>query len=322
MTQPPAGGPPQQWGPNPGQMPTRVMGTHRAPPSGQDAPAPYPQVPQEYPQPASPPAPDPRQPMSQLPVPPQQAPRPPMQPHPQPSPHAPIPPQAGPGYGPQIPVGGLPVGVGPGGMGPGGMGPGGMGPGHPPPGGPRRNWGAITAISLGVVAVLAIAALAITLIVQNTGNDTTVATGIGSTTPGTGTGPTGSNPTGSNPTGSNPTSGEATAPTTGDPTVAYAVAEAMQRYLDALNARDLTRMRSAVCSEVRDEVPSPSNNGGTIVLDRLALRSVTGDVATSDVVIHTEVGSQSSAPDTKQASFRLEQGTWFYCPGTEADIGI
>ncbi|WLP89777.1 hypothetical protein [Gordonia sp. NB41Y] len=314
MTQPPAGGPPQQWGPNPGQMPTRAMGTHQVPPSGAGAPQPYPRVPQGYPQPGNPPAPAPRQQVPQQPVPGQPVPGQPMPQ--QPFPYAPVPPQAGPAYGPPGPAGGPP------GMGPGGMGPGGMGPGMPPPGGPRRNWGAITAISLGVVAVLAIAALAITLIVQNTGDGTTVAsdpttstTGSGSTAPSTGTDPGGSNPT-------EPDSTSGDVPAAGDPTVAYAVAEAMQRYLDALNARDLTRMRSAVCSEVRDEVPSPSNNGGTIVLDRLALRSVTGDVATSDVVIHTEIGSQRTAPDVKQASFRLEEGTWFYCPGTEADIGI
>lgn len=194
-----------------------------------------------------------------------------------------------------------------------------MPPGGQPPGGPPRpprNTGIVAAIVVGALAVIAIVALGVTLLVVNAGtNGGPVAQESTATSARTG----GSPDTPDNGVGGLPTSPGSSSMPDGDPTTAYALADAMKRYIDAGNARDVNRMRAAVCSAARSTVQAPTGRG-TLVLDQLAVVSVDADVAQSRIQTHTELGSQRSSDQQNDVSFQRENSTWYYCPGAEPAI--
>ncbi|MGC4933635.1 hypothetical protein ACLQ3C_08115 [Gordonia sp. DT30] len=186
----------------------------------------------------------------------------------------------------------------------------------PPKKGPRNN-GALAAIGAGVLAVIAIVALAVTLIVVNTGSaDNTVADGNPVTTPTPGGGIATSPDPG---TPSVPTSPDAGGAPDGGSATAYALATAMQRYIEAANARNVGQMQAAVCSAARPAVQAPTEQGN-LVLERLAVTSVNGDVAQSTIETHLEVGPQRSSSKQDAVSFERENSTWYYCPGAEPAV--
>lgn len=190
------------------------------------------------------------------------------------------------------------------------------GGGQRPPGGPR-NTGALVAIGAGVLTVVVIVALAVTLIVVNTGSstDTTVATGAPSTAPSTPDGG-GASTAPDTPTQSAPDTDGTSAV---DPTTAYAIADAMQRYIAAANARNVAGMQAAVCSAARSSVQAPTQQGN-LVLEQLRVNSVNGDTAQSTIQTHIEVGSQRSSSQQASVSFERENSSWYYCPGAEPAI--
>lgn len=224
-----------------------------------------------------------------------------------------------PGFGPRAPLGSsvppqgfAPVGPPPPQAGPPTTPPPGMPPIAPPP--PKgTSTGAVIAVIAGALAVVVIAALSVTLIIVNTGGGQNTVVGASST-------PTTSARDGSAPSTSTPptTSGDTGAPSADQGTL-YAIGDAMQRYVDALNTRDRTRIAATVCSAARNSVQPPTE-GGNLVLDQLALRSVNGDVADSTVTTHVELGSQRSSPQQNPATFQREDSTWYYCPGAEPGI--
>ncbi|RPA61130.1 hypothetical protein EF294_10875 [Gordonia oryzae] len=298
-TAPPGAGPT----PTPAQMPTRTMTTWST--GGQ---APPPQVPlQQPPAPGTAAVPPPAQvaqPAAAQPF--SSSVPPPYQP---PAPRS-FDPQVARGF----PGGGTPGG----GFGPGVPGGGMPGDRYRPPGGPR-NTGALVAIGAGVLTVVVIVALAVTLIAVNTGGstDTTVATGAPSTAPSTpGGGGASTAPDTDTPTQTAPDTDGTSAV---DPTTAYAIADAMQRYIVAANARDVAGMQAAVCSAARSSVQAPTQQGN-LVLEQLRVNSVDGDTAQSTIQTHVEVGSQRSSSQQASASFERENSTWYYCPGAEPAI--
>lgn len=163
--------------------------------------------------------------------------------------------------------------------------------------------------------MVVIVVLAVTLIVVNTGDSsTTVADDPTTSTTTLPQGGGGSYPTdGTEPPTTSEQSGSP------DQSTLYAIGDAMQRYVDALNTRDRNRIAGTVCSEARSAVEVPTEQG-TLVLERLALRSVNGDIAESTVTTHLELGSQQTSPEQNAATFRREDATWYYCPGAEPGI--
>lgn len=300
--------------PTPAQMPTRTMTTWTA--EGQAPPpqAPSPQGPAPglaaFPPPTPVSQPVAAQPFSS-PVPPSYQ-QPPLYQQP---PSQPAPGSFGLPATPGFPAGGVPGG----GFGPGGpTGPGMPGGGQRPPGGPR-NTGALVAIGAGVLTVVVIVALAVTLIVVNTGSstDTTVATGAPSTAPSTpGGGGASTAPDTDTP---NQTAPDTDGTSAVDPATAYAIADAMQRYIAAANARDVARMQATVCSAARSSVQAPTQQGN-LVLEQLRVNSINGDTAQSTIQTHLELGSQRSSSQEDTVSFERENSSWYYCPGAEPAI--
>ncbi|GAC66743.1 Rv0361 family membrane protein [Gordonia soli] len=204
-----------------------------------------------------------------------------------------------PGYGPP----GFGTSPGYGTPGPGGP----YGP-PPPPGPPRRNTnGILIAVGAGVVALLAVAALVVVLGIRagsssDDGQNPTVAAPSTTELPGV--------PTTPGDTG-----------TSADQADVTAIRTSMQTFLDALNSRDLTRIKASVCSELRPKVNKPPSGEGNVVLDGLTSVSVTGDSAESTVLTHVEVGAKRSVTEQNEERFVRESGTWYVCPGSEPDIG-
>lgn len=175
-------------------------------------------------------------------------------------------------------------------------------PGFPRP--PRRNRGPLIASILGVIALLVLMGTAIGL---------------------TATGSTGSDDTAAPPLTSQPTTppspstpGGTAAPSETD---VAAIRAAMQRFVDAVNSRQVPQIQAAVCSAVRSQVNQPVDITGNVVLEGIGAVTVTGDIAQSQVITHQELGNRRS--DTKSASenYSRENGTWYVCPGAEPDIG-
>lgn len=99
------------------------------------------------------------------------------------------------------------------------------------------------------------------------------------------------------------------------------VRSAMLRYLDARNARDVAAMRAAVCSQSRAKITGPPTGEGDIVLDRFVETVFDGNVAESEVVSYLTLGDRRSGLQRSKERFLKEDGTWYYCPGAEPDIG-
>ena len=179
-----------------------------------------------------------------------------------------------------------------------------------PPRPPHKpNWSTISAVVAGVIAVVAVTALIVTLVARATSSPGDVALEAPST----------SSPAPPAPGYGAPDTGTADEPTS--PSDAYAVRDAMQRFVDAMNSRDVARIRESVCSPLRQRAAAPDPQDGNLVLEGLRDIVVTGDVAQSGVVTHIELGNQRSQSRQVQESFRRENGTWYVCPGTEPDIG-
>ncbi|MCH5642235.1 MULTISPECIES: hypothetical protein [unclassified Gordonia (in: high G+C Gram-positive bacteria)] len=223
------------------------------------------------------------------------------------------PPTTGPAgqYGPAATPYGPPGPPGPGQFGPGpGYSP--PGPGRPPNGG--GNGGTIAAIVCGVIAVLAIAGLVVTLIVKSnsSGDDTPAAASTTQTTSDT--------TTTDSPYSTYSTPDSTTPPSGGDPTEVAAIQVAMQNYVTAGNARDLTRMKAAVCSQNRSQVTLPSKPGN-IIIESLLATQIDGDFAQTRMLVHVEEGTRRTASEPANARLLKENNQWLYCPGAEPSIG-
>ncbi|MYR08838.1 hypothetical protein GTV32_22095 [Gordonia sp. SID5947] len=202
------------------------------------------------------------------------------------------PPQYGPPPYPQFSHGGFP---------PAAYGPGGYPMPYPPR---RRHTGAVIAAAVvGMLVIVAMAALFVTAAVRSADPDTG---DVAVNTPPTAA--DGQPRTGSGGTAAN--QAEVTA-----------IRSAMQNFVDAVNSRDVGRIQASVCSVVRPQVTHPLDLTGNVVLDELSAVTVTGDSAESTVSTHLELGNQRSSPKQNPESFTRENGTWFVCPGAEPDIG-
>ncbi|KAF0970137.1 hypothetical protein BPODLACK_01190 [Gordonia sp. YY1] len=181
------------------------------------------------------------------------------------------------------------------------------GPYGPPP--PRRNAGVIVAWITGGVAVVALVALVVTLMVTSSGPDeSTVATGSS----------TSSN---SSPDGSASTADESESESA-DHAALSQIRAALQNYVSARNARDVVRMKAAVCTQSRDRITGPPpDDDGNIVVDGFLGTVFDGDVAQSEVVSHLEKGNQRTESEKSKERFLKERGSWIYCPDAEPDIG-
>jgi hypothetical protein len=178
-------------------------------------------------------------------------------------------------------------------------------PGGPPP--PERNTGAIVAWITGGVAVIALVALVVTLVVTSSGpEDSSVATGSSTSSR--------TSPGGSTSTESDPESADYAA--------LSQIRAALQNYVSARNARDVVRMKAAVCTQSRERItgPPPAEDG-MIVLDGFLETVFDGDVAQSEVVSHLEKGSSRTESEKSKERFLKERGSWIYCPDAEPDIG-
>ena len=111
-------------------------------------------------------------------------------------------------------------------------------------------------------------------------------------------------------------------PESTDYTALAEIRTALLAYITARNARDVGRMRAAVCTQSRDRVTGvPPADGGDIVLDGFLDTVFDGDVAQSEVVSHLEKGTERTASEKSNERFLKEQGSWIYCPDAEPDIG-
>ncbi|MDS1113976.1 hypothetical protein RD149_09360 [Gordonia westfalica] len=234
-------------------------------------------------------------------------------------PGGPYPGQYPPASGPRPPYGPYgtppPYGVrGPGPHAPGGGygGPAGpQGPYGPPP--PRRNTGAIVAWIIGGVAAIALVALVATLVVTTSGPDeSSVATDASTSSSGSpSTSPGGST-----------SAGDTSAPESADYASIAQIRAALQNYVAARNARDVVRMKAAVCTQSRDRITGPPpTDDGIIVLDGFLGTVFDGNVAQSEVVSHLEKGSRRTESEKSKERFLKERGSWIYCPDAEPDIG-
>ncbi|GAA1479971.1 hypothetical protein GCM10009624_04110 [Gordonia sinesedis] len=189
------------------------------------------------------------------------------------------------------------------------MGPGGY-PGGMPPRPPRKpNWSTISAVIAGVVAVIAITVLVVSL----------AARGSGSSADDVAVDPSPS--TAEQPYPGSPDTPEDTGTPDTSSSEAYAVRDAMQRYVDALNSRDLGRIRAAVCTELRSQAAAPGPDQGDLVLEGLSGVAITGDTARSGVITHLVRGDLRTRSRQVDESFRRENGTWYVCPGIRPDVG-
>lgn len=167
-------------------------------------------------------------------------------------------------------------------------------PPPPPPRAPRA--GMIVGAVLGVVTIVVIMAAAVVLTVatetdnSSAGRDHPITQGV-------------------------PTEETANAADAG------AIRSAMQMFVDAVNSRDVARIRASVCSALRPQVTTPLDITGNVVLEELTDITVTGDAAASTVSTHVELGNQRSMTKRNDESFAREDGTWYVCPGTQLDIG-
>lgn len=189
----------------------------------------------------------------------------------------------------------------------------------PPPQPPRRNKGLIAAVVTGVVAVLALGALVVVLAVGGNSGSPDATTAANSSTSAESSTPTSqpeSTPDGS---GSDGSGTEESLPD--DPAELIGIRDAMQKFIDALNTRDVTRIKQAVCSQVRSQVSKAPSNPGNVVLEGLLNVSVDGTTATSQVLTHVELGQQRSQSKQSEETFAKEGSVWYVCPGTEPDIG-
>ena len=180
-----------------------------------------------------------------------------------------------------------------------------------PPGGPygpppqKRNTGAIVAWITGGVAVVVLVALVVTLIVMSSGpEESAVATGSStssSTSPGGSTSPD---------------------PESADYAALSQIRAALQNYVAARNARDVVRMKAAVCTQSRERITGPPPiEDGLIVLDGFLETVFDGNVAQSEVVSHLEKGSRRTESEKSKERFLKERGSWIYCPDAEPDLG-
>ncbi len=192
-------------------------------------------------------------------------------------------------------------------------GPGGPGFGGPPgpPPRPPRNTGVIVAWVLGGVAVVAVIALVVTVVVTRSSSDDSVVAGASTRS---------SEPTS---TSSDPSpSGTGSEPESADSAALTEIRAALLAYITARNARDVGRMRAAVCTQSRDRITgAPPSDGGDIILDGFLDTVFDGDVAQSEVVSHLEKGTERTASEKSRERFLKEQGSWIYCPDAEPDIG-
>lgn len=172
---------------------------------------------------------------------------------------------------------------------------------YPSPRSPRGNGGVIAAVVGGVIAVVAIAALIITVGIQSgdSSDDELVA------------------PTTTLRSTPDPDTGQSR-PSQSD---VSAIRTAMQAFVDAVNSRDVSRIQAAVCSSVRPQVTKPLDITGNVVLEDLSQVTITGDTAESKVSTHVELGNQRSTTKQNEENFARENGVWFVCPGSEPDIG-
>ncbi|MGK2316979.1 hypothetical protein [Gordonia rhizosphera] len=100
-----------------------------------------------------------------------------------------------------------------------------------------------------------------------------------------------------------------------------AIRLAMQKFVDAVNSRDVAQIQAAVCSVVRPQVTEPLDITGNVVLEELRDVTVTGDSAASTVITHIELGQQRTTSERNDEVFVRENGLWYVCPGVEPDIG-
>lgn len=185
------------------------------------------------------------------------------------------------------------------------------GPPPPPPPPPRHNPGVIVAWALGGVAVVAVIALVVTVVVSRSSSGDSVAAGTSRPS---------SAPTS---TSSDPSpSGSGSEPESTDYTALAEIRSALLAYITARNARDVGRMRAAVCTQSRERITeAPPADGGDIVLDGFLDTAFDGNVAQSEVVSHLEKGTDRTASEKSRERFLKEQGSWIYCPDAEPDIG-
>ncbi|MFW0792231.1 hypothetical protein AAFP30_00315 [Gordonia sp. CPCC 205515] len=174
---------------------------------------------------------------------------------------------------------------------------------YPPPQPPRRprTGGLIAAGVLGGVAIFAVVVLLGHLLGANSDPDTTASPDTMPTV----TAPT---PPGGDPSDANGTD-------------VAGIQAAMQKFVDAVNSRNVPQIQAAVCTAVRPQVIKPVDITGNVVLEGLGKVTVTGNSAQSQVMTHLEVGAQRSTSKQEDESFTKENGTWFVCPGAEPDIG-
>ncbi|MFE0750250.1 hypothetical protein [Gordonia sp. NPDC058843] len=154
-------------------------------------------------------------------------------------------------------------------------------------------------------------ALVLTVVVTRTSSDDPVIAGTSSPS---------SAPT-STSDGPSP-SGTGSEPESTDYTALAGIRAALLAYITARNARDVGRMRDAVCTQSRERITgAPPSDGGNIVLDGFLDTVFDGNVAQSEVVSHLEKGTERTASEKSNERFLKEQGSWIYCPDAEPDIG-
>ena len=165
----------------------------------------------------------------------------------------------------------------------------------PPPRGPRA--GMIVGTVLGVVTIIAVIGVSILLSVAAETDSSSSYPGNQTVAPGI-------------PTGETANAADATA-----------IRSAMQRFVNAVNSRDVARIQASVCTALRPQVTVPIDVTGNVVLEELTDITVTGDSAASTVSTHVELGNQRSLTKQNDESFAREGGTWYVCPGTQLDMG-
>ncbi|MGV9714244.1 Rv0361 family membrane protein [Gordonia sp. NPDC003424] len=182
-----------------------------------------------------------------------------------------------------------------------------MGPAPFGPQPPRRPRGTGRLVAVGVLSAVVIFALLVLVgYAMDTSDDDTVAT------PTTGPSTSGVVPPTTAPDGTASNGSEADL---------AGIRAAMQKFVDAVNARNVQQIQAAVCTQVRPQVIKPVDITGNVVFEGLGKVTVTGDSAQSQVITHLEVGARRSTSKQEDESFVRENGTWFVCPGAEPDIG-
>ncbi|MDL9936721.1 hypothetical protein QSJ18_08220 [Gordonia sp. ABSL1-1] len=179
----------------------------------------------------------------------------------------------------------------------------------------------MAAVVGGLLAIGAIVAVVVTLLVTNSGSsDDSTDTAASSTTPSS-LSDDSSTLTSPSDTYTYPST-PGTYPTVppGGSTDSIAIRQALQNYVDAINSRDITRIRATVCSENRTQAKAPTREGN-MVIDAVLAPTIDGNFAKARALVHLEAGSRRSEAEPADVRFLKENDQWLYCQGAEPDIG-